>query len=156
MHRVPSTLAERLMAKVDKTWSDKGCWLFEGARVPFGYGQLRRDSNPQTPKVLAHRASWEVHRGPIPRGMLVLHHCDVPNCVNPDHLYLGTFQDNTRDMIARKRNPMLVAKTHCRRGHAFDEKNTRLRPRDGRTRRECRACNLLHTQNWLRRQQSAA
>jgi hypothetical protein len=52
---------------------------------------------------LAHRMSWEMHFGPIPEGMLVLHHCDVRRCVRPDHLFLGTARDNTRDMIAKGR-----------------------------------------------------
>lgn len=49
----------------------------------------------------AHRASWELHNGPVPEGLMVLHHCDVRNCVNPEHLFLGTNKDNLED-CARK------------------------------------------------------
>lgn len=51
----------------------------------------------------AHRASWLVHRGPIPKGMQVLHRCDVKTCVNPDHLWIGTQKDNIADMMAKGR-----------------------------------------------------
>lgn len=51
----------------------------------------------------AHRCAWRLWRGPIPEGKLVLHHCDNPRCINPDHLYLGTDADNVRDREARGR-----------------------------------------------------
>jgi hypothetical protein len=51
-----------------------------------------------------HRVSWEVHIGPIPDGMCILHRCDVPRCVNPDHLFVGTKADNTADMMMKGRN----------------------------------------------------
>ena len=77
-----------------------GCWIWQGCRNTNGYGYLtHRYKNYQ-----AHRFSWIIHRGEIPQGMLVLHKCDVPLCVNPDHLYLGTYANNTADMMRKGRN----------------------------------------------------
>lgn len=77
------------------------CWLWTGPVNNTGYG-LAFFKNKQT---LAPRSSWEVHNGPIPDGMYVLHRCDTPACINPAHLFLGTAMDNTRDMIAKGRAP---------------------------------------------------
>jgi hypothetical protein len=55
--------------------------------------------------VYANRWAWEQKHGKIPNGMMVLHHCDNPPCINVDHLYLGTQKDNMRDRKERGRNP---------------------------------------------------
>ena len=52
----------------------------------------------------AHRYSWEIHKGPIPDGLFVLHRCDVPACVNPSHLFLGNNQENVDDMMNKGRH----------------------------------------------------
>lgn len=90
------TLLERFWEKVDKSGD---CWLWTGATINKGYGQIRIKGK----SVLVHRVSYELHRGPIPKGLCVLHHCDNPLCVNPDHLFLGTKYDNVQDMIAKGR-----------------------------------------------------
>lgn len=76
-----------------------GCWLWSGHRSADGYGKLTIGRSAQ----LAHRVSWQLHHGPIPAGLRVLHRCDNPPCVNPDHLFLGTQADNVRDMHAKNR-----------------------------------------------------
>ena len=89
---------ERFWEKVQKT---DGCWLWTGATIAAGYGELAV-GQPRKP-LRAHRLSWEMHHGPIPEGLLVLHHCDVRNCVRPEHLFLGTHQDNMADAYAKGR-----------------------------------------------------
>lgn len=66
-----------------------------------GYGRFRVASYTL---VGAHRFSYELHIGPIPSRMCVLHTCDTPNCVNPAHLFLGTHSDNMKDMYAKRRH----------------------------------------------------
>lgn len=100
MKKPRGTIEERFWRYVQKT--DR-CWLWIGAEQGDGYGRLW---NPGPgPRLLgAHRLSWELHRGPIPDGLWVLHRCDNPLCVNPDHLFLGTNADNVKDMIAKGRH----------------------------------------------------
>ena len=76
-----------------------GCWLWIKAVKNTGYGRFKLGDRPTS----AHRLSWTLHRGEIPDGLWVLHKCDVPSCVNPDHLYLGTHADNTNDALKRGR-----------------------------------------------------
>lgn len=84
-----------------------GCWLWIGKRTHDGYGQIRLGGGQGT-HVMAHRVSWELHFGEITNGLLVLHRCDTPSCVRPDHLFLGTHRDNTQDSIQKGRRPGLV------------------------------------------------
>jgi hypothetical protein len=78
---------------------NSGCWLWIGTTLSNGYGTVCID----TKNILAHRHSWQVHRGEIPKGLSVLHRCDTPACVNPDHLFLGTHTDNMQDMVRKER-----------------------------------------------------
>ena len=89
----------RFWSKVDKT---DGCWNWMGALKETGYGAFRLKGAKAT--VPSHRYAWEQTRGPIPKDKWLLHTCDNPRCVNPDHLYLGTHQDNVDDMIERGRH----------------------------------------------------
>ena len=80
--------------------SDSGCWEWSGLRHRSGYGHF---TLPGHKKVRAHRLSYELHKGPIPDGLFVLHRCDNPPCVNPEHLWLGTAKDNLHDAIKKGR-----------------------------------------------------
>lgn len=92
------TRHERFWLKVDRS-DTNGCWEWTGTKRGYGYGAFAY----QGVTVVASRFSYELHYGPIPDGMLVLHRCDNPACVNPSHLFLGTNKDNTRDMIDKGR-----------------------------------------------------
>jgi len=95
--RSPRPLANRFWPKVRK--GDE-CWEWIGARGARGYGKMT--AGPRgSGHVRAHRVSWELAFGPVPDGLWVLHTCDNPPCVRPDHLWLGTRLDNMRD-CARK------------------------------------------------------
>ena len=90
---------DRLLSRTNKLKT--GCWEYEGARDCKGYGRIWYVNNT----IMAHRASYLMHVGPITDGLFVLHHCDNPPCVNPEHLFLGTAKDNTHDMMRKGRRP---------------------------------------------------
>lgn len=114
---------------------NSGCHEYLGNVNNKGYGNARY----QGKSMGTHRLSWLLQKGAIPDGLMVLHTCHNPRCVNVDHLYLGTVKDNARDMVqaGRGRNGT-QGRTHCIRGHEFNEKNSYT---DKRGRRTCRPCH---------------
>jgi hypothetical protein len=77
-----------------------GCWLWSGSKDRDGYGTYHVSRVTQK----AHRVSWELSFGAVPDGLCVLHKCDNPCCVRPDHLFLGTQADNVKDMNQKGRS----------------------------------------------------
>jgi len=97
-------LVEKMRLPFEQSFEKSdGCWIWKGSRkgpkrLEYGSFHFRDEST------VAHRFSWLIYKGDIPTGILVLHKCDVPLCVNPDHLFLGTHLDNERDKIAKGRH----------------------------------------------------
>lgn len=95
-------IEQRFWAKVDKSpgYGPSGeCWIWIASKTRERYGRIKHGPR-QRP---AHAVSWEIHNGPVPDGLNVLHRCDYPPCVRPDHLFVGTQADNMRDMISKGR-----------------------------------------------------
>ena len=132
-------IEERINNKTIKY--NSGCWLWQGG-VARRYGVIKIEG--KTKRV--HRVVWELNNGSIPDGMFVCHSCDVPRCVNPEHLFIGTHTDNMRDMIQKGRKSKIVWNTnitHCKHGHIFDNINTRYYMWDGKQHRCCKICSRL-------------
>lgn len=99
----PWPIMKRLMSHVQKV--EGGCWIWTGARKSKGYGSMRIGPKSRSRTVAVHRLMWAETHGPIPVGFCVLHHCDNPPCINPDHLWLGTNSDNILDKMRKGRTP---------------------------------------------------
>lgn len=130
-----TTLEERFWAKVQK---GEGCWEWQAAKTN-GYGRI----NVEGRAIPAHRLAYELTNGPIPQGLFVLHSCDNPGCVNPEHLRAGTALDNMLDRSARGRptgggRP----RERCPKGHAdwYVNQSTGWK--------YCRPCRATYMRQW--------
>lgn len=132
--RAPEPPSVRFWRMVEKT---SGCWPWIGSRDRrSGYGQFRL--NGRVAK--AHRWAYEDAYGPLSKDAKVLHRCDNPCCVRPDHLFVGSQADNVADMLAKGRGRVsrLAAREDCGNGHGYAENG--YQRADGRG-RGCRQCD---------------
>jgi len=105
------SLEERYWLKVDRR-GQEDCWAWAGGCDHGGYGRIKAAGERRN--LAAHRVAWEFRYGPIPGGLCVLHRCDNPGCVNPEHLFLGTVADNNRDKKEKGRSTRGESNHHSR------------------------------------------
>jgi len=129
-------ITERLWSKIMPE-PNSGCWLWVGSiDKNTGYGHLGKN---EYSSALAHRASYECFRGPIPVGLVIDHKCRVKSCVNPDHLEPVThYENNVRGGVYDAAAKEKKSRTHCRKGHLYEPSN--LVPSKSGT-RVCRICH---------------
>ena len=113
--------------------------MWTGSVNTLGYARLRVGET----MVAAQRLAYEALVGPVPKGMVLDHLCRVRHCVNPAHLEPVTQRENA--LRSGMPNAALSKRTHCTRGHAFDEANTYYRPDGGRRCRKCAVLQVLRS-----------
>jgi len=137
----PETLIARVLAR---TRPDGDCLTWTGRTMANGYGQIQWSGG-----WLVHRAMWTAKRGEIPSAMTIDHLCRNRTCVLVDHMEVVTRGENSRRgggtlaSVAARR-----ARTHCKRGHEYNDQNTKV-GNDGR--RICLPCQRMHWSNWYTR-----
>ena len=127
----------RAKLEANRRITESGCWEWLLAKDPEGYGTIYYKGYTRS----VHRTAFKEYSGSLD-GLYVLHRCDNTSCFNPEHLFLGTQEDNNHDMARKNRAPGRTGYqvTHCKRGHEYTKENTYLRSGG---RRECLACKNL-------------
>lgn len=114
-----------------------GCFIWRGSTKGRGYPQFSWPGYKNKPRT--HRFFYSLFHGPVPKGLFVCHRCDNPQCLNVQHMFLGTPAENTQDMVVKGRSwgqKSLV----CRNGHFRDAESTRFWNRNGRHYKACMKC----------------
>ena len=126
------TLEARFWDKVEKT---DGCWLWKGFKNYGGYGVIHAYKGKN---FLAHRVSYELHKGKIPKEKYIDHLCRNRACVNPNHIELVTFKENI--LRGESFSAINAKKTHCPQGHEYSKENTIIHHAHGGKGRYCQKC----------------
>jgi len=135
---MPAKISNETWVKIKHDVADSGCWIFKGALQKDGYGSCNRNGHS-----LAHRAYYSILKGELIPGLELDHLCKNRNCVNPDHLEQVTHSEN----VSRgnyKYNHRNGRKTHCKRGHEFNDQNTLHEIVAGSKRRKCIICRRMN------------
>lgn len=129
------TISNSVRTRFDRKFilDQSGCWIWHAAIGSRGYGYF----GIKKKILLAHRVSWMIHKGEIPEGMHLDHLCGRKGCVNPDHLEPVSQAENNRRTCLRGGSGN-SKKTHCPKGHEYNEENTRVY----QGRRFCRLCKI--------------
>lgn len=125
-----------------------GCWEWQKSRNARQYGVFCTNGT----RFMAHRWSYAFHIGPVPSGYFVCHKCDNPPCVNPEHLFVGTHQDNMNDAKSKGRMSVpkpALRKEFCKRGHKLSGYNSFVNTASGR--RQCRKCKSITYKEWAKK-----
>lgn len=138
---------------LDKFWSNvnviesTGCWEWAGKRMPYGgYGRISIGGM----RGYAHRVAWMLSGRTLTPGRWILHHCDNPPCIRPDHMYMGTPKDNAQDREKRGRGRKRERSgAECIRGHVFDADNP------GRNKRGVAMCKVCDRERHRKQKPSA-
>ena len=124
---------DRILENIDII-TESGCWIWMRAVDTYGYPSISVHGKMR----IGTRIAYEVFNGPFDKSLDVCHRCDIPCCVNPEHLFLGTASANMIDCVSKGRH-VQARKTHCIRGHKFTPENT-YRHKKGRI---CKTCNKM-------------
>lgn len=136
------SLEERFWAKVNKRGPkilSSRCWDWTGSTYASGHGQIWVNSRLER----AHRVSWKLAGGKIPKGKLLCHRCDRPSCVRPSHLWVGSQKDNMADAAAKGRTRnQNSGKSECSHGHRLTNQNVYVTKEGWRQCRKCKRARL--------------
>lgn len=162
---IMSTLAHDDLVKLRaRFWANasaqpSGCMEWDGRRCKKGYGEFEVYLDGKKMRIRAHRMAQQFANGDIPDDLLVLHQCDNPCCVNPEHLFLGTHQDNMADMVAKGRasregggSRENLRKTQCPKcgGPLTESPHRSQRTKSGKGRRRCAPCKKAWQAEYMR------
>lgn len=134
---------QRFASKIEITAS---CWNWIAGKISTGYGELKINGMD----LLAHRVSYEIHKGKIPDGLELDHLCRNRICVNPNHLEAVTHkQNNVRGMVGLKTGLKQKSKTHCPLGHPYSGDNLYINNKTYK--RACKKCHCISQKEYLKR-----
>ena len=132
----------------EKYRKTKTCWIWTGPKSQQGYGHFGLQRRTRW----AHRISYVIHKGLMPKDSIIMHTCDNPSCVNPDHLVAATQRDNLIDCIDKGRN-FYKSKTHCPRGHEYSGDNLYI---TAKGHRQCLICKREAKARWEKKRKLSA